>query len=457
MASITRENIAPLTDKITVLLTKEDYYPAYEKGLKTYSKQVKLPGFRSGQVPLSLIKKMYGPKSFTDEVLKAVEKEIKGYLTTEKPEIFAQPLPLDSNATTLHSLDVNNPKDVSFGFEIGLKPAFTIAPLTNAVINRKVVGVTEEMVNEEVARLQTRHGKMTEPETVDSNDNTLNVTFTETDASGNIIEGGVTKANSLLVSYFSEAERPKLMGFKIGDHINVQLKDAFASPELEWIIKDLEVTDDETATDKYFSIAITKIGLVEKSELDEAFFTEVYPDKALATEVEFKEALKADIQAHWNNQSRGQIQDEVYHYLIDNTSVEFPDDFLKRWIQASSEKPKTAEEAEEEFPTFKNSLKWTLISDSLIKDNKINVTADEVKYFGRMQMMSYMGGQMQGGDLSWLDGYIDKMMEDRKFVDQTYNQVITDKLFIWAEGQVKYKDQPISVEEFENSAHNHQH
>src|ERR1700712_3768642 len=333
MASVTRENIAPLTDKITVLLTKEDYYPAYEKGLKTFGKTLKLSGFRSGQVPTSLIKKMYGPKAFTDEVLKTVEKEINGYLSAERPEIFAQPLPADSNSNTLQSLDVNNPTDVSFEFEIGLKPAINIAPLASATINRKVVDVTEEMVNEEIVRLQTRHGKMTEPETVDSNDNTLNVTFTETDASGNVIEGGITKENSLLVSYFSESERPKLMGFKIGDHISVQLKDAFASPELEWIVKDLGIEEDEAAADKYFSIAITKIGLVEKRELDETLYNEVYPDKAMATEGEFREALKADIQAHWNNQSRGQIQDEVYHYLIDNTNIDFPETFLKRWIQ----------------------------------------------------------------------------------------------------------------------------
>ena len=56
--------------------------------------------------------------------------------------------------------------------------------------------------------------------------------------------------------------------------------------------------------------------------------------------------------------------------LLDNTTIEFPEAFLKRWLQTSGEKPKTAEEAETEFPSFVNSLKWTLISTQVSKDNK---------------------------------------------------------------------------------------
>ncbi len=459
MASITRENIAPLTDKIIVQLAKEDYYPSFEKSLKTYSKQAKMPGFRPGQVPTSLVKKMYGPSAFSDEVLKTVEKEINGYLTNEKPEIFAQPLPLDSNATTMRKLDMNNPSELNFEFEIGLKPTFTIAPLSNATINRKVVTVTDEMVSEELARLQTRHGKMTEPETVTTNDNTLNVTFTEADEQGNVVEGGITKANSLIVSYFSEAVRPKLIGLKIGDHINIQLKEAFEDKELGFIAKDLGLDEDAAAdTEKYFNIAINKIGLVEKRALDETFFSEVYTDQAIGTEAEFREALKTDIQAYWASRDRGQIHDQIFHYLVDNTNVEFAEACLKRSIQTGGEKPKTAEQVEAEFPSFKSSLKWNLISDSLIKDNNFDVTPEELKQFGKMQMLSYMGGQMPSGDLSWLDGYVDKMMQDKKFVEQTYNQVITDKLFAWAEGQVRYKDEQVSVEEFEKQlAHHREH
>ena len=235
MATITRDNIAPLTDKITVQLAKDDYYPSFEKALKTYSKQVKMQGFRPGQVPMGLVKKMHGPSIFSDEIIKTVEKEINGYLTQENPEIFAQPLPTDENFDAMRGLDMNNPKDLHFYFEIGLKPMYEVADLKKATINRRKVTVTEEMINDEVTRLQARFGNMTTPETVENDQNVLNVTFSETDNQGVEVTDGITKDNSLLVSYFGETIRPSLIGLKKGDHINTKLNEAFEVKELEWI------------------------------------------------------------------------------------------------------------------------------------------------------------------------------------------------------------------------------
>jgi len=111
MATITKESIGPLHEKISVKLEKSDYLPSFEKALKEYSKKANIPGFRKGMVPAGLIKKMYGPSLFTDEVLRSVDRELVGHLQQDKVEIFAQPLPLD---TDISQLDVNNPSDYTF-------------------------------------------------------------------------------------------------------------------------------------------------------------------------------------------------------------------------------------------------------------------------------------------------------------------------------------------------------
>src|SRR5580765_7140002 len=153
MATVARENIGLLNDKITVKVSKEDYFPTFETKIKEYSKTVNIPGFRKGMVPTGLIKKMYGPSIYQDEVLKTVEKQLYTYLDTEKPEIFAQPLPLDADIRTL---DLNNPAEYEFGFEIGLKPEFELAPLDKAAVTYQKVKVTDEMVEEEVSRMQKK-------------------------------------------------------------------------------------------------------------------------------------------------------------------------------------------------------------------------------------------------------------------------------------------------------------
>ena len=111
MATVARENIGLLNDKLTVKLNKEDYLPAFEKKLKEYSKTANIPGFRKGMVPAGMIKKMYGAGLFQDEVLRTIEKELYTYLDKERPDIFAQPLPLENE---LQKLDMNNPGEFDF-------------------------------------------------------------------------------------------------------------------------------------------------------------------------------------------------------------------------------------------------------------------------------------------------------------------------------------------------------
>lgn len=451
MATITRENIGLLTDKLTVTVGKNDYFARFEQSLKKYAKTANIPGFRKGMVPAGLVKKMYGQSVFTDEVLRTVETELNTYLNNEKLEIFAQPLPLDNDA---RALDLNNPSDYVFAFEIGLKPAININ--TNGIkVTKYEIEVTEAMIDEEVSRLQVRNGKMTEPESLETEEHVLNVKFVEADAKGNAVEGGVSKDNSLLVKYFAEGFRKNLIGKKKDDVVTLQLSKAFEDKELEVILSDLGLTKEDA--DKHFNLQITKVGLVEKAPLEEALFLATYPNKEIKTAEEFRNEVKAEIARYYESQSRNQIHDQIYHHLIDHTTIELPEAFLKRWLQTGGEKPKTAEEAEQEFPTFANQLKWTLISSQLIADNNIEVLPDDVKAFARQQLFSYMGGQILDENQPWIEDYVNRMMQDRKFVEDTYHRVSTDKLFSTLETQVNATPEKISAEAFAEKLHHHHH
>ena len=459
MATVTKENIGLLHEKLTVKLEKTDYLPSFEKALKEYSKKANIPGFRKGMVPAGLIKKMYGPSLFADEVLKTVDRELIGYLQNDKLDIFAQPLPLESD---FKQLDVNNPADYSFEFEVGMKPDFTLSDLGKAKTTRYVVTVTDEMVNSEIDRLQNRYGNMKDEETVTTEDNVLNVNFVETDAEGNEVEGGAKKDNSILVKYFSENYRKNWMGKKAGDFELMQLKTAFDEKEREWIIGDLGLKDDVTAADKYFKIIITKVGLLEKRELNEEFFNQLYPNQEVKTEADFRNKIQDEIQNHWNGQATNQIHDQVFHQLVDHTEIKFPEGFLKKWIKTQNEsgkeqEPKTDEEVEQEFPTFISQLKWTLISDKIIQDNAIVVNPDEIRAFAKQQLFSYMGGANLSDDQPWVTDYVEKMMKDRKYVEDAYNRIQTQKIFEWSATQVKPTDKDISAEEFTKMAEAHQH
>jgi trigger factor len=460
MATVTKENIGLLHEKLTVKLEKTDYLPSFEKALKEYSKKANIPGFRKGMVPAGLIKKMYGPSLFTDEVLKSVDRELINYLQQDKLDIFAQPLPLESD---FKQLDVNNPLDYTFHFEIGMKPDFQLPDLAKVPITRYVVKVTDDMIDSEITRLQNRYGNMKDEETVTTEENLLNLQFTETDASGNELEGAAKKDNSILVKYFAEGFRSKWMGKKTGDAEVAQLKTAFEDKEREWIISDLGIKDDINAADRYFKIEITKLGLMEKRELNEDFYNQLYPNQSVVTEGEFRSKIKDEIQAYWNGQAMNQIHDQVFHQLVDNTKIEFPEGFLKKWIKSQGENAaedqpqKTDEEVEAEFPKFLSQLKWTLISEKIVQDNAIQIAPDEIRAFIKQQLFSYMGGANLSDDQPWVNDYVEKMMKDRKYVEDAYNRIQTQKIFDLTGSQVKPADIEISEDEFTKMVEEHQH
>jgi trigger factor len=456
MATVTQQDVAPLHKQLNITLQKEDYLPQFEKSLKDYSKKANIPGFRKGMVPAGLIKKMYGSSLFADEVLRTVDKEIFKYLEQENLDIFAQPLPVEMN---LQQLDVNSPAAYTFTFEVGMKPEVGLPDLANETLKRYKVTVTDEMVNEEAERLRNRYGNMTEPETVEGDNTVLNVTFVETDAEGTEIEGGIRKDNSILVKYFAESFRPSLIGKRKDDVIQLSLDEAFGEKEKAWILEDLGL---DSSTGKHFKLLITKLGLVEPRELNEEFFAQLFPADEIKTEEDFRNRIRQELQKQWDAESRNQLQHTLYHVLLDHTRVEFPEAFLKRWLktQAGEDKaPKTDEEVDAEFPTFANQLKWTLITDELQKRGNIQVQQDEVRQFARQQLLGYMGMAAMDEEQEWVRDYIDRMMKDRKYVEDAYNRIQTQKIFDWAETQVNAVETPISKEEFlrMNEEHQHQH
>jgi trigger factor len=384
-----------------------------------------------------------------------VEKVLYNWLNTEKPEIFGQPLPLKND---LRDLDMNNPADVEFGFEIGLKPDYTLADIAKAKVTLHRVKATDAMVDEEIGRMQVKAGKMTEPETVDNDENVLNVLFTEAGKDGNAVEGGISKENSVILNYLAKAAQKQFMGKKVGDIITLQLDKAFEADKLDAVLADLGLDkEEEDAAKKYFNLQIVKIGLVEKRELNEDFFNEIYPGKGIKTEAELRAAIKEEIENYWLGQSRNQLQDQLYHYLLDETGMDFPAEFLKRWLQTGGEKEKTPEEAESEFPAFSNQLKWTLISDKLIKENGLEVSNEELREYMKAEIMRYFGTMNLGEDTGWVESYIDRMMKDEKQVDSSYRRLITDKLFNWIESQAKPKEKEVTAEELTAMQHHHQH
>ena len=58
----------------------------------------------------------------------------------------------------------------------------------------------------------------------------------------------------------------------------------------------------------------------------------------------------------------------------------------------------------------------------LFQDNNIEVKPDEIKDFAKQQFFGYMGMGALDDDQPWVNDYVEKMMKDRKYIEDAYNR-----------------------------------
>ena len=98
-----------------------------------------------------------------------------------------------------------------------------------------------------------------------------------------------------------------------------------------------------------------------------------------------------------------------------------------------------------------------MITDKLSGQNDIQVQQEDIRQFAKQQLLGYMGMGALDEEQDWVRDYIDRMMKDRKYVEDAYNRLQTQKLFDFVETQVNAVETPVSKEEFVHMNEEHHH
>ena len=459
MATVTRENIGNLHEKITVKLAKEDYWPSFEKSLKQYAKQANVPGFRKGMVPAGMVRKMYGQSLFGDEVLRSAGRQLEDYLQNEKLAIFAQPMIIPGAEKV--NLDMNNPSEVDFSFEVGLKPDFEIPAIKNKTsLTKYKVSVGDKMLEDELERIRRRYGKVEDQETISTKDDLVYVTYEVCDEAGNVADESEKVEDTELFEKLPAKLQDLLKGKKAGDSLVIRPSEIAEGDELNSFLKDPLKQGPESASQTY-KLTITKVGLLIPRDLDADLFLQVFPNEMITSEADFKERIRTELSKEYDRITKERFQNEIYELLVHTTPVQLPVNFLKRWMKEGQEKPKTEAEVEKEFPSFDHQLRWTLISDKLILDNGINVSLAEVNEDIKTRVLAYFGMDADE-EAPWMESYMQKVAKDQKTMDETYRRILFDRLFQWLETQFDVQEKDVTEEEFfklpdPHAAHHHHH
>ncbi len=349
---------------IQVLLEEGDYQSRVDKKLKDYSKTATIKGFRPGKVPTGLLKKMYGKSILVEEVNNILAESVDAYIKENKLAIVGDPLP---NYEEAKNIDWETQREFSFSYDIGLVPEFSY-DLNTLSLTRYEVEITDQELKESLENLQARHGDYIKPETVSNND----LLF----GSVKQVNGDFQKDNAyLFINKLTEETKALFLEKTKDTTVTFDIQNSFAEVDSLRLFTQLPL-DQASQLEGPFEFTINEIDRQVPAQLNEEFFTKVYGED-IKTEEEFNARLKEELQKLYIKETESRLTKAVQEQLVEQTSIELPNDFLKRWLKVSN-KDISEETIANEYEDFVKGLKWTLIKDKIAKDHDLKVEHEEV-------------------------------------------------------------------------------
>ena len=436
---ITQTELKNLTATLTITIEPADYQEDVQKELKQVRQKAQMPGFRPGMVPAGLVKKMYGKGILADVLNKKVGESLQKHIEDNKLAILGEPLP---NNELTPAIDMDTQDTFTFAFDIAVAPEFDAKLNGKNKLTEYEIEVTDEMVENQVKSYTERFGEYTQAEEVAEGDLVKGLCKE--------VDGEIVKEGAILNPQYmkQKTQAKKFIGAKKGAVITFNPTKAFGS-EVE-VSSLLGITKEQaTELKSDFTFEIQEITRHTAAAIDGELFAKVYGENNVKDEAEFRAKVKAEIVANMAEDSKYKFGIDAKEAIMKKMEkVEFPVDFLKRWVLATNEKM-TEEQLEKDFPQMIDELKWHLAKDQLMKEFNVDVQKEDVEAYAKevakMQFMQY--GLMHIDD-QYLTTYAQEMLKQENQLRGIVERVAENKIYEALKGVAKIEKKSISHADF---------
>jgi len=200
-----------------------------------------------------------------------------------------------------------------------------------------------------------------------------------------------------------------------------------------------------------FNFEIKEVTRHKEAELNQELFDKVFGEGVVSSEEEFIGKIKELLAEQFEPQVN-------YKFLLDARDLllkkagnpVFADDLLKRWLAEANEK-KTKEEIDAEYPNVLEDLKFQLIKEYLVKEQKLEVKDEDVEaYAVRVAKSQFAQYGMYSAPEDVLASYAKDMLKNKETLQNVIDRVVEDKLVECLKGLVKIEAKEVTMDEFTN-------
>jgi trigger factor len=446
--NITKESKGDLILSLSLNVVEADYIDEVKKSLNEYRKTANIPGFRAGKVPFGMVQKMYGEAVKADVVSKYIGEQLDKYIVDNKLELLGQPLPDHEKQEVINFKD---DKDFTFYYELGIKPSIDLELDAKTKVTRYAIQAEEETIEKYLQDILARFGEQSNPEVVADNDMVMG-TVTQLDEEGKDLKDGITKDISISLEKIKlKTIKNKFIGKKKGADVVFNMKKAFKD-DVE-VATLLAITREEAEVlTSDFKMEIKEISRITPAEMNEELFAKVYENDNIKTEEELRARVKKDVEESFKAEGDRKFYSDVTKALIKKTDLTLPDEFLKRWIIESNmreteDKRISMEELNSQYDSYRDTLRWQLIEEHLVKQNDLYVTQEEI----RARVKEILGMQAfggQDGNDEILEQVTAQVMQNEEEIKRVSDQIIEQKMTNFFNDKLKITEKKISYDDF---------
>jgi len=353
----------------------EEVSKASEKVAKEFAKMARVPGFRPGKAPISLIKRRFAEDIKSEVLQNLVPETVEKAVAEQKLSPVSQP--------QVDKLEFKEGEPVKFRASFDVLPEFTLASYKNLEIEMPEMNLTDEDVAKALTEMQQRAAAFTPVEgRAVQNDDFVQVKLNGTPEGG----GEPLQAESVLCHVGAEETmepfNENLRGANVGDHkdFDVNYPADYPDPKL---------------AGKLFHYSVDVLGIKTKQlpELNDEFAKDV-SDAASLEELKTKirESLEHERDHRQKDLQREKVIGELvklHDFPVPETLVEHQMDVrLERVVRSLAQQGVDPRAVNVDWVSLrrrqeeraKEDVKAELVIDRIATDEKIEVTEEELDH-----------------------------------------------------------------------------
>ena len=370
--------------KLTVTIAKKDVAEGYNETLNKYAKNIQIPGFRKGHVPVSVLERKYGEALKADAAGEIIEKALGQVFDEieEKPLPYAQPT-MDEPPV------LDTTKDLTFAVTYDIFPVVKVENFDGITIKEPVVTIGEEELNEELNQIRERNAMVLDKkdEEAAASGDIATIDYSELDENGNVIEGSAREDFAFTIGSGQNI-------FKIDDDI-IGMKKGETKEITKTYKKDFE-DKDLAGTTKKLKVTIKALKIRNLPDLDDELAQDV--NEKYKTLEDMKADITKNMEAAKNKRIDEIKSNSLLEQLVEKNAFDLPKSMVaaeldSRWRMMAQQFRTTPEQLDKMVSASgqtkeamltewtgdaEKMLKSRIIVEALLKERNITVTPEEI-------------------------------------------------------------------------------